>query len=110
MKVLLDECVDWRLVRDLTRYEARTVKQLGWSSVKNGALLRLASTEFDVFVTVDGNLPHQQDISAFDLAVVILRGRTTRLSDLRELLPAIHSTLESIREGEIRVVSWRDTK
>lgn len=87
MKVLLDECVDWRLLRDLTAHDAKTVRQLGWEHVKNGALLKLAAAQFDVFVTVDGNLPYQQNAGIFGIAVVVLRGRTTRLPDLRELLP-----------------------
>ena len=44
MKLLIDECVDWRLLRDLGDHDAETVKQLGWEHVKNGALLRLAAT------------------------------------------------------------------
>jgi hypothetical protein len=49
MRVLLDECVDWRLLRDLDDHDAKTVKQLGWEKVKNGALLQLAANHFDVF-------------------------------------------------------------
>jgi hypothetical protein len=52
MKILLDECVDWRLLRDLGPHDVRTVRQLGWAKIKNGALLKLAAAEFDVFVTV----------------------------------------------------------
>jgi len=40
MRILLDECVDWRLLRDLTAHEVQTVKQLGWEKIKNGALFR----------------------------------------------------------------------
>jgi len=108
MRVLLDECVDWRLLRDLEAYEARTVRQLGWSKVRNGALLRLAEADFDAFVTVDTNLPYQQDIASFNIAVVVLRGRTTRLPDLRELLAPLHEALANVRPGELHVVSWRD--
>jgi predicted nuclease of predicted toxin-antitoxin system len=75
MKLLLDECVDWRLLRDLEGHEVKTVKQLGWENVRNGALLRLASTQFDVFLTVDSNLPYQQNAALFPIAVIILRGK-----------------------------------
>jgi hypothetical protein len=108
MRVLLDECVDWRLLRDLAEHDAKTVKQLGWSHVRNGALLRLAETAFDAFVTVDTNLPYQQDIASFRIGVVVLRGRTTRLPDLRELLGPLRDALSSIRPGELQIVSWRD--
>jgi hypothetical protein len=108
MKLLLDECVDWRLLRDLNDYEVRTVKQLGWENVKNGALLRLAAMEFDVFLTVDNNLPYQQNAVRFELAVIVLHGRTTRLGDLRELLPALHDALRKPRIGEFTVLNWRN--
>ena len=107
MKLLLDECVDWRLLRDLADYDTRTVRQLGWEHVKNGELLRLAAAQFDVFVTVDGNLPFQQNPTGLDLAMIVLRGRTTRLCDLRELLPALHEAIKAPRKGEFQIVSWR---
>jgi hypothetical protein len=55
VKVLLDECVDWRLMREVVGHEVNTARQMGWT-IKNGALLALASQQFDVFVTVDRNL------------------------------------------------------
>ena len=60
MKVLVDECVDWRLRRDIVGHEVKTARQMGWSAVKNGELLALAQPEFDVFVTVDRNHSFQQ--------------------------------------------------
>lgn len=108
MRLLLDECVDWRLLRDLSQYDVRTVKQLGWEKVKNGALLQLAATQFDVFLTVDSNLPYQQNAANIGIAVIVLRGRTTRLPDLRVLLPALRDALVAPRIGEFQILSWRD--
>lgn len=53
MRLLLDECVDRRLARDIVGHEVSTVGDLGWAGVKNGALLARAAGQFDVFVTVD---------------------------------------------------------
>ena len=83
MRVLLDECVDWRLGRELAPHEVKTARQMGWTTLRNGELLALASVEFDVFVTVDRNLSFQQDIVSFAVAVVVLHARTNRLADLR---------------------------
>lgn len=110
MKILLDECVDWRLLRDLEDHDAKTVRQLGWESIKNGALLQLAASQFDVFLTVDSNLPHQQNSANFGLTVIVLRGRTTRLPDLRKLLPALHNALKQASRGEIKILSWRESE
>ena len=108
MKLLLDECVDWRLLRDLEEYDVKTVKQAGWENVRNGALLRLAATQFDAFLTVDSNLPYQQNAALLRVAVIVLRGRTTRLLHLCQLLPAIHEALKTARDGEFVILDWRD--
>ena len=72
MKVFLDECVDWRLSRDLTDHEIRTARQMGWTAIKNGELLTLAAQEFDVFLTVDRNLAFQQDVTGIAIAVIVM--------------------------------------
>lgn len=104
MRVLLDECVDWRLLRDLSSHEARTVKQLGWEKIKNGALLALAATQFDVFITVDQNLPYQQNAARYDLAIIVLSARTTRLPDLRTLLPFLREALTAPQRGTFQFI------
>jgi hypothetical protein len=68
MRVFLDECVDWRLARDIIGHEIRTARQLGWTAIKNGELLALAAQEVDVFVTVDRNLSFQQNVAALSIA------------------------------------------
>jgi predicted nuclease of predicted toxin-antitoxin system len=108
MRLLVDECVDWRLVRDLHTYETRTVKQAGWEELDDGELLRRAAREFDAFITVDKDLPKEQNLAKFNIAVIILRGRTTRLADLRALLPALHEALAKARKAELQVLNWRD--
>ena len=77
MRVLLDECVDWRLLRDLTGHDVKTARKMGWAEVKNGKLLRLAADHFDVFVTVDRNLSFQNKVIDLPLAVIVLSRRPT---------------------------------
>jgi len=71
--VLLDECVDRRLAGDIRGHDVKTVPEAGWAALKNGDLLRRAQHEFDVFITTDRNLPFQQDLSRFSVAVIVLR-------------------------------------
>lgn len=87
MKIFVDECVDWRLARDIVGHEVKTAHEMGWTSLKNGELLARASAQFDVFLTVDRNLSFQQNLPAFDIAVVVLRSSSNRLVDLRRLVP-----------------------
>jgi hypothetical protein len=101
VKVLLDECVDRRLARDIEGHEVRTVPEAGWAGLKNGELLKRAQGQFDIFVTVDRNLPFQRDLSVFSIAVVILRTPTNRLDDLRVLIPKLLTVIPTSKAGEV---------
>lgn len=101
--MLLDECVDRRLARYLQGHDVKTVPAVGWAGLKNGELLGRASAEFDVFVTVDRNLSFQQTLTRYAIAVVVLRAKSNRLADLRELVPDLLDLLPVLKPGE---VSW----
>lgn len=101
MKLLLDECIDRRFVKELGEHFIKTVPQMGWAGVKNGRLLDLAEKEFDVFVTVDRNLLFQQNLSKFNIAVLVLRASTNRLVDLKPLAPEILSALPALKIGQV---------
>lgn len=79
MRILLDECIDRRLTKDIVGHEVKTVPQMGWATIKNGELLALAEDEFDVFLTVDRNLSFQQNLPKFNLAVIVLCAPSNRL-------------------------------
>ncbi len=94
MRVLLDEMLDRRLKRFLPEgVEAVTVRERGWDSKKNGELLTLAEKEFDVLLTTDRGIPHQQDLSRFDLEVVVLSAKSNRFSDLEPLMAEVRRRL-----------------
>jgi predicted nuclease of predicted toxin-antitoxin system len=93
LKVLLDECIDRRLARSLPGHAVKTVPQMHWSGLKDGALLAAAAQQFDVFITVDRNLAFQQHLPAFTIAVLVLQARTNRLADLLALVPSIEQAL-----------------
>ena len=101
MKVFLDECIDWRLAPDIVGHDIKTARQMDWTTIKNGALLTLASPHFDVFVTVDRNLSFQQNLDSFSIAVIVLQAKTNRLADLRPLVPSLLKVVESVRRRKI---------
>ena len=104
MKVLLDECVDWRLARDIVGHEVKTARRMGWTTVTNGALLSLAAAHFDAFVTVDRNLSFQQNLGTFPIAVIVLRAKTNRLADLRPFVPSLMAAIASAAPGAAKVI------
>jgi hypothetical protein len=70
---------------------------MGWSGVKNGALLVLAAAEFDAFITVDRNLPHQQNLAALPIAVVVLVARSNELQALLPLVSRLEEVLATLQ-------------
>jgi hypothetical protein len=105
LKLLLDECVDRRLAEHLTGLSVRTVAEMGWSGIKNGQLLALAQSEFDVFVTVDRNLSFQQHLPKFSVAVLLLVAPSNRLADLIPLVPLLIAALPTAVKGAVSKVS-----
>jgi predicted nuclease of predicted toxin-antitoxin system len=103
VRVLLDESVPRRLARLILGHEVTTVVDHGWAGLRNGELLKRASSEFDVFVTVDRNLPQQQDLQRYPIAVVILEAPTNRLDDLRQLVPQLLRALDEL-PGSLTVI------
>ena len=105
MRVLLDECVPRRLKRELVGHDVRTAPEMGWASKRNGELLALAVGEFEVFLTTDRNLSYQQDLSSFDIAIVVLVGRSNRLEDLRPLVPKLLQALPMAKSREVTTIA-----
>ena len=77
MKILLDENLDWRLGRLLVGHDVTSVPKVGWSGIRNGDLLRQAEGLFDVLVTMDRGIHHQQNLDGLRLAIVTLRAPPT---------------------------------
>lgn len=102
MRVLFDENVNRRLKRFFGEgAEVRTVAERGWSGNSNGDLLRLAEKEFDILLTTDKGLPHQQNLAAFDLAIVILRARSNSYDDLAPLMDEAVAALAFVAPGTV---------
>jgi hypothetical protein len=104
VKVLLDECVDRRLARDIVGRDVRTTRQMSWTAVSDRELLELAAGEFDVFVTVDRNLSFQQNLAPLPISVFVLHAKTNRLSDLRPLVPRLLAAIETAPRGVAHII------
>jgi predicted nuclease of predicted toxin-antitoxin system len=110
MRILLDECLPARLRRDLPGHEVQTVPRAHWAGVKNGKLLSLISDsrQFDVFLTMDKNLPRQQKLKGLSFAVVILRAKSNRFEDTHPLMPEVFRRLAEFHPGRAYVLPQRD--
>ena len=101
MRLLLDESVPWAFRHYMTGHEARTARYMRWVGKDNGELLALARHEFDVLITVDQDMPYQQNITERDVAVVILIAGTNDIKDLSPLVPTILNRIPFLERGEV---------
>jgi len=104
MRILIDECLDWRLKREFPGHAVMTVTDMGWGGVKNGALLSLAHSQFDVFVTGDRNLQFQNIAANYSLAIAVLAAVSTRLVDTLPLVPKLLSVLNQLQSGTVTII------
>ena len=101
MKILLDECVTKKLKPHLTEFEVKTVVEMKWSGLKNGRLLSGAINEkFDILLTIDKNIEHQQNLSNYEIAVVVLDVEKSKIEFLLELLPKFKESVDKYEKGK----------
>ena len=100
MRILLDECVPWPMHRLLSNHSCANVQALGWGGIKNGELLRLAETDFDLFITSDQNIRYQQNLAGRKIAVLELS--TNDIERIEAAASLIQDAIENIQPNEFK--------
>ena len=105
MNILLDESLPFGLQpifeEMTTEHDFKFVQEEDWGGLKNGKLLTKAQMAYDVFITCDQNLPHQQHVSSYEIGIVILIGPRNRRQDLEPLVPEAVQRLNELSEGDV---------
>lgn len=103
MKILVDESCPRKLRNDFgAGHEVWTVRDKGWLGKKNGELLKLmVESGFELFITVDRNLPYQQNTENLPIPIVVLCARDNRRETLQQLIPKIFGRLA---EGNTKTI------
>ena len=105
MKVLLDECVTKRLKPHLSELEVFTVREMGWSGVKNGKLISLCvDNHFDVILTIDKNMAYQQNLEKYPITIVVLNSSNSKLEEVSLFVPSFLKQLDSFEKNRAYVV------
>lgn len=101
MRLLIDECLPRALKRLLRGHTCRTVQEMGWSGMKNGALLPLAEGKFDALITIDQGFEYQQNLKERRIAILLLVSRSNQIEDLVPIVPAALTALKQIVPGQV---------
>lgn len=102
MRILLDESLPIALAAELRGHDVSTVRAQRWLGLRNGILLRAAvDAGFNVMITADKALRHQQNLSNIGIAVVLVTRVRNRMQDLRPLVPRILLALNNLQKGRL---------
>lgn len=105
MKILLDECVTKRLKPFLPDFKVFTVTEMHWNGIKNGKLLSLCvENGFDLLLTIDKNMMHQQNLDKFDITIVVLNSLTSKVEELKLFVPTFKAQVNSFQKHQAYLI------
>lgn len=108
MRILLDHCLPKRLKRLFPEHEVATAREAGWEALNNGKLLAEAAKQFDVMLTIDKNIQHQQNLSQLPIAILVIGACDNRLPTLLPFVPAIELALSTLSPRTFAEVTETD--
>ena len=102
MRVLLDENLDWRLVRYFDAdFQVTTVSRQGWKGKRNSELLQQAEAAFNVLVTMDRSIEHQQNFNKYNIGVILISARSNRIQDIQPAMLRVNEVLREVQPGQV---------
>ena len=106
MKLLFDQGTPAPLREHLPDHSVDTLAENGWSDKDNGELLDLAEREgYEILVTTDQSLRHQQNLAGRRIGVVVLL--STNWPQVRLRAKEIDQAVRAVRPGEFMEVPIR---
>ena len=108
MRVCLDENMPLPLRFVLDGHDVSSVRDEGWKGKTNGELLNLLANRFDVLVTSDRGIRHQQNLVGRNISVVIMP--TNNLTVLRANAIALRVTLDELAahpHAALVTIDWK---
>ena len=83
-------------MRNLRAHDVKTTHDMGWDRLQNGDLLAAASKEFDLVLTVDQNLAHQQNLDSLPVSVIVMVANSNRLESLEAIIPIVELAITGL--------------
>jgi len=98
MRILFDQGVPRGLTASLPAHEVTEARKLKWERISNGELLKLAEgAGFDLLLTTDKNVRHQQNLADRRISIVVLGNSPWWL--VRQHLDAITAAVTAATPG-----------
>ncbi|MEX0687151.1 MAG: DUF5615 family PIN-like protein [Pirellulales bacterium] len=107
MKILLDQGTPVPLRRHLDGHEIHTVFERGWDRLTNGDVLAVAILNgYEILISTDQNLRHQQDLRRVRLGIVVLL--TTSWPRISQNTAAVAAAIEHVQAGGLVEVRFEE--
>jgi len=101
-RVLLDANANWRILRDLDAdFHGVTARRKQWDGIRNGELLNLAQQEFDVLLTHDQSIAHQQNLRRYEIGIVIIETVSNHIDHVRPLMSKVNEAIRQIQPHQV---------
>ncbi len=105
MKILLDECVTKKIKTLLPEHKVFTIGQMGWAGLKNGKLLTKAvENKFDILLTIDKNINYQQNISKYNISLIVLNVNDSNIETIADFIPNFNAQIKKIEKGRTYLI------
>ena len=104
MKILFDQGTPVPLCAALPGHTVSTAFEMGWQKLDNSALLNAAEAPFEVFITTDQNLRHQQTLAGRQLAILVLP--TTSWPKIQAHLADVVAAVKELLPGDVRELTF----
>ena len=101
MRILIDECVDPRVKILFANHTVATVHERRWDEMKDRPLLMVAQREFDVLLTLDGNLEFQQNLSKYSIGVVVAHVPKNQLRYYQAIRADLIAAIQQVQVGKV---------
>ena len=103
MRVVIDACIDPRLVEAFVGDDVLTLFDLGWQHLKDNVLLK--QLECEVFVTADQGFEHQHNLKSLSFGIVVVHVARNKIAFYRPLFPQLRQAIATVRAGQVVHVS-----
>lgn len=112
MRILFDECFPRTLKNSIDpKHEIVWAQDTDFQGAEDRDLLAQAVAErFTVFVTVDQNIPYQQQLPNFPIAIISILTLSNAAPHLKLLMPQLNEHLGMVKIGDLVILKTDEYK
>ena len=105
LRILLDEDIPVQCRHELSGYTVKTVEFMGWKGKKDREILELAEGKFDILITSDRHIKHQQNLAHYKIGIIELHPAIDSLAGINNLMPEVRKAIPKVKPHQIIIVT-----